>query len=189
MRQRRLRAADLFAHGTTQAEVARTMGVSRQAALVWYRRWQASGPKHCRAPAAPAADRACPPTSSTRSSRPCWPAPARTAIVFFDEADASLTPIIRRTWAPRGKTPVLHHPFKWKRLSMAAALCDGSHGGGARLAFHAQPVAYATDSLIVVLGELRRFLAGEKATLIWDNLPAHHSFPPGALGARHRPPG
>jgi transposase len=95
--------------------------------------------------------------------------------VFFDEAGASLTPIIRRTWAPRGKTPVLHHRFKWKRLSMAAALCYGSHGGGARLAFHAQPVAYATDSLIVVLGELRRFLAGEKATLIWDNLPAHRS--------------
>jgi len=95
--------------------------------------------------------------------------------VFFDESGASLTPIVRRTWAPRGKTPVLRHLFKWKRLNMAAALCYGSRGGGARLAFHAQPVAYATDSLIVVLSELRRFLGGEKATLIWDNLPAHHS--------------
>jgi transposase len=43
MRQRRLRAADLFAHGATQAEVARTLGASRQAALIWYRRWQAGG--------------------------------------------------------------------------------------------------------------------------------------------------
>src|SRR6266540_3642303 len=43
MRQRRLRAADLSAHGATQAEVARTLGASRQAALVWYRRWQAGG--------------------------------------------------------------------------------------------------------------------------------------------------
>jgi len=26
-----------------------------------------------------------------------------------------------------------------------------------------------------VLGQLRRFLDGEKATLLWDGLPAHHS--------------
>jgi DDE superfamily endonuclease len=58
---------------------------------------------------------------------------------------------------------------------MAAALCYGSRGGGARLAFHAQRDAHDTATLIVVLGELRRFLGGEKATLIWDNLPAHHS--------------
>jgi len=43
MRQRRLPAADLFSHGATQAEVARTLGVSHQAALVWYRRWQPGG--------------------------------------------------------------------------------------------------------------------------------------------------
>jgi transposase len=29
--------------------------------------------------------------------------------------------------------------------------------------------------LIEVLGELRRFLGGEKATLLWDELPAHRS--------------
>jgi hypothetical protein len=52
------------------------------------------------------------------------------------------------------------------RAGSTAALCYGSHGGGARLAFHTQPVAYATDSLIAVLGELRGFLDGEKATLI-----------------------
>jgi transposase len=29
--------------------------------------------------------------------------------------------------------------------------------------------------MIQVLGELRRFLGGEKATLLWDGLPAHRS--------------
>ena len=58
---------------------------------------------------------------------------------------------------------------------MAAALCIRPGGGGTRLAFHIQPGSYDTDSLIVALGELRRFLAGEKATLIWDGLPAHRS--------------
>ena len=58
---------------------------------------------------------------------------------------------------------------------MAAALCYGVRGGGAQLAFHVRAGNYDTDSLIEVLGELRRFLAGEKATLVWDALPAHRS--------------
>jgi transposase len=82
---------------------------------------------------------------------------------------------VRRSWAPRGRPPVLVHPFNWKKASMAAALCYGVNGGGAQLAFHVHAGNYDTDSLIEVLGELRRFLAGEKATLLWDGLPAHRS--------------
>jgi hypothetical protein len=59
--------------------------------------------------------------------------------------------------------------------SMAAGLCFGSRGGGAQLAFHHQPGAYDTDTLIGALGQLRRFLGGQKATLLWDGLPAHRS--------------
>ena len=70
---------------------------------------------------------------------------------------------------------MLTHPFNWKRASMAAALCDGVRGGGAQLAFHVQAGNYDTDSLIGVLGQLRKFLGGEKATLLWDGLPAHRS--------------
>jgi transposase len=58
---------------------------------------------------------------------------------------------------------------------MAAALCYGSRGGGAALAFHHQPGAYDSDSLIGALGQLRRALGGQKATLLWDGLPAHRS--------------
>jgi hypothetical protein len=83
--------------------------------------------------------------------------------------------VTRRTWAPRGVTPVLRHHFKWKRASMAAALCYGSRGGGAQLVFHRHPDPYNTDSLIEALGELRRALGGQKATLVWDGLPAHRS--------------
>ena len=58
---------------------------------------------------------------------------------------------------------------------MAAALCYGVRGGGAQLAFHVTAGNYDTDTLIEVLTELRRFLGGEKATLLWDGLPAHRS--------------
>jgi transposase len=58
---------------------------------------------------------------------------------------------------------------------MAAAICYGVRGGGAQLCLHITPGNYNTDTLIQVLGELRRFLGGEKATLLWDGLPAHRS--------------
>src|SRR5215213_7426569 len=58
---------------------------------------------------------------------------------------------------------------------MAAALCYGVRGGGAQLAFHVQAGNDDTDSLIGVLGQLRKFLGGEKATLLWDGLPAQRS--------------
>ena len=40
---RRERAAQLFAQGRTQAEVARQLDVSRQSASRWHTRWQADG--------------------------------------------------------------------------------------------------------------------------------------------------
>jgi len=69
---------------------------------------------------------------------------------------------------------------------MAAALCYGSHGGGAALAFHQQPGADNTDTLIQALGELRGFLGGQKATLLWDGLPAHRSLAMRAWLGRQR---
>jgi transposase len=96
-------------------------------------------------------------------------------IVFWDEGGASLLPVVRRTWAPRGHTPVICHHFKWKRTSMATAICYGSNGGGAVVCFQHQEGAYDTDALIGVLEELRGFLGGQEATLVWDGLPAHRS--------------
>jgi transposase len=43
LRKRRLRAAELFDQGATQAEVARRLGVSRVSAMRWYRVWRKSG--------------------------------------------------------------------------------------------------------------------------------------------------
>jgi hypothetical protein len=63
-------------------------------------------------------------------------------------------------------------PYIAARLRHAtSALCYGSRGGGAQLAFHHQPGAYDTDTLISALEGLRRALGGKKATLLWDGLP------------------
>ena len=70
---------------------------------------------------------------------------------------------------------------------MAAMCCYRPDGARARLAFHLQPGSYNDLTLIVVLKQLHRFLRGAPVTLIWDNLPSHHSRVMGAWleGQRH----
>ncbi|MFH8624070.1 transposase [Streptomyces vietnamensis] len=70
----------------------------------------------------------------------------RAWIVFLDESGVSLLPQVRRTYAPRGRTPLLRHRLNWKRASMAGAL--GYHATypdrGPRLCF---PVELLWSSL------------------------------------------
>jgi transposase len=96
-------------------------------------------------------------------------------LVFFDESAVSLIPPVRRTWSPRGRTPVLRHRFGWKKASMAAALGYRPDGTAARLCFHLQQSSYTTDTLIAVLDQLGRFYDGQRVVLIWDGLSAHWS--------------
>jgi DDE superfamily endonuclease len=97
--------------------------------------------------------------------------------VFFDESGVSLVPVTRRTWSPRGTTPILRHRCNWKRASMAAALGYHASDGerGPRLCFHVQKDSYNTQTLIGVLEQLGRFYAGQQVVLLWDGLGAHWS--------------
>jgi hypothetical protein len=96
-------------------------------------------------------------------------------LVFFDESGISLIPPVRRTWSPRGQTPLLRHRMAWKRASMAAALGYHPDGTKARLCFHLQADSYDTDSLIGVLEQLKGFYAGHQVVLLWDGLSSHWS--------------
>jgi transposase len=96
-------------------------------------------------------------------------------LVFFDESAVSLIPPVRRTWSPRGHTPVLRHRFGWKKASVAAALGYRPEGTAARLCFHLQQPSYTTDRLIGVLEQLANFYTSQRVVLIWDGLSAHWS--------------
>jgi DDE superfamily endonuclease len=96
-------------------------------------------------------------------------------LVFFDESGISLIPPVRRTWSPRGHTPLLRHRMAWKRASMAAALGYHPDGASARLCFHLQADSYDTDSLIGVLEQLAGFYRGQRVVLLWDGLSSHWS--------------
>ncbi len=96
-------------------------------------------------------------------------------ILFQDESGISERPSVRRTWAPKGETPVLIHAFNWKKMSVCAALGYRWDGRRCRLWFQTRPGSYNTESLIGFLKDLKRHLRGQRAILVWDGLPAHKS--------------
>ncbi len=101
----------------------------------------------------------------------------RAWIVFEDESGFSLTPSVRKTWAPRGKTPVLVHRHRnWQRISAAALLCYRWDGRRARLYVHLRPGSHNDESLIAVLKDLCRHFRGQKVHLIWNGLTSHRSL-------------
>jgi transposase len=184
---RRLQAAELFAHGHTQAEVAHALGVSRQSAHLWHTRFTQGGADalRSRGPTGPkprlsaaqlakveqallagamangfdtdlwTLDRVAVVITqltgvrhhpghvwSIRRHRLGWTlqrperrASERDEEAIFDESAGLADPPVRRTWSPRGQTPILRHRFGWKKASMAAALGHRPDGTAADCAF------------------------------------------------------
>jgi hypothetical protein len=99
----------------------------------------------------------------------------RAWIVFLDESGISQKPSVRRTWAPRGHTPVLRHHFNWKKLSICSAIAYRWDGKRGQLFFRIVSDSYNDAKLIGFLTQLRREFRRRKLILVWDGLPSHRS--------------
>ena len=111
----------------------------------------------------------------------------RAWIVFLDESGISQKPSVRRTWAPRGKTPVLRHPFNWKKLSICSVVGYRWDGKLSELYFRIVPDSFNDVKLIEFLVQLHRAFARKKLILVWDGLPSHRSRVMSAyLGDQHK---
>jgi transposase len=95
-------------------------------------------------------------------------------LVFLDESGFSLKPSVRRTWAPRGHTPLLSHPFSWKRLNAIGSLVCQPDGSDCDLLLCLQPRTIKEDAIMAYLQALRQQVPGP-LVLLWDRLPAHCS--------------
>lgn len=101
----------------------------------------------------------------------------RAWIVFQDESGVSQRPPVRRTWAPRGETPVLTYAFNWKKLSIALGVGFRWDFRRSGLFFETRPGSYNDRTLIEFLTDLKREFRGRPVILIWDGLPSHRSQP------------
>ncbi len=99
-------------------------------------------------------------------------------LIFSDEAGFLMAPLVRRTWAQRGVTPVLPQRGRSRRkVSVIAALSLSPRRRRVRTYFGVLVDANYTGAAILhFLKQLRRHQRGP-IELIWDRLPAHRSGP------------
>ncbi len=95
-------------------------------------------------------------------------------IVFVDEAGFMLEPLVRRTWAPRGQTPILKINRPHDRISVIGAISIRRRDQN--FEFHYQLSADNTNfrgpTVAQFIDELSNTLKGQM-TLIWDEIPIH----------------
>jgi len=94
--------------------------------------------------------------------------------VFLDESGFMLQPVNRRTWAPRGRTPVQYAWDRHDRISAIAALEYRPRSGRVGLHCALQPRNVNAEDLVAYLRQLRRDLR-RPLILVCDRWSVHRS--------------
>lgn len=95
-------------------------------------------------------------------------------MVFLDEASFLMAPVVRRSWSPRGQTPVLvQRTRSHRKVGVIAALCVSPTRDRVRLFFRLYPDANIRATLLVAFVRALRRALNAPIVLVWDRLPAH----------------
>jgi transposase len=89
--------------------------------------------------------------------------------VLVDEAGVSLTPLMPRTWAPRGKTPRIKCNVNGGKLSAI-----GGMDLSGEIYFRVHEESIKSEQVIEYLEQLLRHIDGH-VVVLWDGLPPHRS--------------
>jgi len=109
-------------------------------------------------------------------------------MVFVDESGFYLLPMVLRTYAPVGKTPVIHEYVTHDHLSVMSGITPD-----AKLYMMVQEHAYKGPDVVNFLRHVLRQTRG-KLLVIWDGAPIHrsqavkHFLASGAAGRIHLEP-
>jgi transposase len=94
-------------------------------------------------------------------------------LIFLDESGFFLTPGVRRTWAPSGRTPDLDAWDRRDRLSAISTLSVSPGGRRLGLQFRLLPGNVKAADVVDYLRELKRSLGTRKLTVLWDGSRIH----------------
>lgn len=102
----------------------------------------------------------------------------RAHLVLIDESGMLLAPLVRRTLAPRGQTPIIKQKgSNREKISLMAAICLSPRKGRLSLHYRTYPKKYINNELAAeFLRDLLRHLRGH-VIVIWDG-GAMHKGPP-----------
>jgi transposase len=95
-------------------------------------------------------------------------------LIFIDEAGFLMAPLVRRSWAPCGQTPILHQRTRsHQKVSVIGALAVSPTRELVRCFFRLHPNENIIAPLIVAfLRQLARHIDAPM-TVIWDRLQGH----------------
>jgi transposase len=108
-------------------------------------------------------------------------------LVFIDEAGFMLAPNIRRTFAPRGQTPIIRVSDPHARISVIEALCLSPNGRRHRFVWRLleDNRNYTGDRIVEFLEAPGRCVS-RKSYIIWDSIPIHRCGSVRAFFARYK---
>lgn len=106
-------------------------------------------------------------------------------LVFLDESGFLLIPSVRKTWAPRGQTPVVRHHQKRDRVSVIGGLSVSPKRRRISLFFGLHRKNIQQAEVCGFLRHLLRHLRGN-VIVLWDNGTPHKGEPIRRLCRRHR---
>lgn len=89
--------------------------------------------------------------------------------MFIDESGFYLLPLLMRTFAPIGQTPIVQTPLKWEHLSVIGAVTPAG-----KVFFQVCDHAISGPDVVQFLHHLLRHISG-KLLVVWDGLPVHRS--------------
>ena len=100
----------------------------------------------------------------------------KAALAFLDESGLLMAPLVRRTWAPRGETPILRQRTRSRqKVSAAGVVTISPQRRRLGLYVALYPNANITAAVLVgFLRGLRRHVRGP-LILIWDRLVTHRA--------------
>lgn len=98
------------------------------------------------------------------------------ALVFLDESGFLMMPLVRRTWAPRGQTPLLRHRTNsYRKVSVIAALVVSPGRRRVQLFFRLHPQANINArAVLAFLKHLGRHIECP-IFLVWDRFMPHRA--------------
>lgn len=98
--------------------------------------------------------------------------------MLIDESGLMMAPLVRRTWAPRGQTPVLHQRGKHReRVSVAAALWWSPGSDRLGLFYHTLVNAYFNNQRTAGFLEALMREIPSRMIVLWDGGPMHKGDP------------
>lgn len=101
----------------------------------------------------------------------------KAALVFLDESGFLMAPLLRRSWAPRGVTPILYQRGRsHENLSAIATLVVPPERDRVACYFRLHPRATITTPLVLsFLRQLSRQLGTTPFLVVWDRLQPHRT--------------